>query len=158
MFGTAAAQAVSLYQTGVIKHLPDPPLGIFNSDKVDASDYAYKRLNAPDGPAMIVTYGITAWLASMGGKDRARQNPWLPILMGTKIVIDAATALELAREEWAENKALCAYCQAATVASLASIVLAWPEVRTAITMLRRGNRSNSVAQQAGELLERAVGR
>ncbi len=28
---------VSLYQLGVIKHLPDPPLPGFDSDKVDAA-------------------------------------------------------------------------------------------------------------------------
>ncbi len=33
-------QVVSLYQTGVISHLPDPPLPVFDADKVDASDYA----------------------------------------------------------------------------------------------------------------------
>jgi hypothetical protein len=51
MLGSAVAQIVSLYQTGIIKKLPDPPIPIFDSDKVDASDYAYKRMNSPDGRA-----------------------------------------------------------------------------------------------------------
>jgi uncharacterized membrane protein len=136
VFGAAMGQIVSLYQTGILKHLPDPPLSVFDSDKVDASNYAYTRLNAPDGPAMLVTYGVTAWLASAGGQNRATQNPWLPLAMGTKLVVDVATNLQLAREEWAENKKLCAYCQSASVASLASLVLAWPEVRSAIRSLR----------------------
>jgi len=136
LVGTAMGQLVTLYQTGIIKHLPDPPLPIFDSDKVDASNYAYKRLNAPDAPAMITTYGITAWLASAGGKDRARDNPWLALAMGAKIAIDVATNLQLAREEWAENKKLCAYCQTATVVSIVSAGLALPEVRRAIATLR----------------------
>ena len=126
--GTLAGQIVALYQTGIIKRLPDPPLPIFDSDKVDASTYAYKRANSPDAPAMIVTYGVTAWLASAGGLDRARQSPLLPIAMGLKILSDVATAGKLAQEEWAENKALCAYCQAATAASIVSAALAAPEV------------------------------
>jgi len=128
MIGTLAGQIVGLYQTGIIKHLPDPPVPIFDSDKVDASTYAYKRANSPDAPAMIVNYGITAWLASAGGLDRARQSPLLPIAMGLKILTDIGTAGKLAQEEWAENKALCAYCQAATVASVVSAALALPEV------------------------------
>jgi hypothetical protein len=56
---------------------------------------------------MVFTYAITAWLASAGGLDRARRNPILPIAMGIKILIDAVTNVELAREEWSENKAFC---------------------------------------------------
>jgi uncharacterized membrane protein len=103
---------------------------------VDASDYAYKRLKAPDGPMMLVNYGITAWLAATGGKDRAQQSPLLPIALGLKVLGDTATAIELAREEWSENRALCAYCQLATLCSLVSVALAVPEMRSAIRTLR----------------------
>lgn len=128
MVGAAMGAVVSLYQTGVIKHLPDPPVGPFDSDRVDASNYAYKRLNSPDGPAMLVSYGITAWLAAAGGMERAQHLPLLPVAMGLKILGDLAVAVELGREEWAENQALCAYCQLATLASLASVAIAAPEV------------------------------
>lgn len=132
LLGTVAGQIVSLYQTGIIKKLPDPPVPIFDSTKVNASDYAYKRAQTPDALMMIVTYGITAWLAGAGGKDRARTTPWLPVAMGAKILADIGTNLQLAREEWAENKALCAYCQSATVVSIASAALAIPEVSKAV--------------------------
>jgi uncharacterized membrane protein len=128
LLGVAAGQVVSLYQTGIIKHLPDPPVSIFNSDKVDASDYAYKRIQTPDALMMVVTYGITAWLAGAGGKNRAQTQPWLPIATGVKALVDVGTAVQLGREEWQENKAFCAYCQAATVASVASLALAVPEM------------------------------
>jgi uncharacterized membrane protein len=135
ILGSTVAQIVSLYQTGIIKKLPDPPIPIFDSDKVDASNYAYKRLNQPDGPGMIASYAVTTMLASAGGKDRAHQSPFLPIAMGAKILGDSAVALKLAQEEWAENKKLCAYCQVATLASLASIALAAPEVISAVRNL-----------------------
>lgn len=128
LLGAAAGQIVSLYQMGIIKHLPDPPVPIFNSDKVDASDYAYKRVQTPDALIMVVTYGITAWLAGAGGKNRAEQQPWLPVAMGAKVITDVATNLKLAQEEWSENKALCAYCQAASVLSMASVAFAVPEM------------------------------
>lgn len=132
MVGTVAAQVVSLYQTGIIKHLPDPPIPLFNSDKVDASDYAYKRADTPDALLMLVSYGLTAVLAGAGGKNRADTHPALPVAMGLKTVADTALALQLGREEWQENKALCTYCQAATLASAASVVLAVPEVIRAV--------------------------
>lgn len=135
LLGTVMAQAVTLYQTGVIRRLPDPPLPGIDSNKVDASDYAYKRLNTPDALMMLVSYSATAWLAAAGGKDRATETPLLPIAMGLKVLGDTAFALELGREEWKENKALCAYCQVATLASLASLPLAFPEVRRAVSTL-----------------------
>ncbi len=136
--GTAMAQIVSLYQTGIVRRLPDPPLPGFDSDRVDASDYAYSRLSSPDGPIMLASYAVTAWLAAAGGKDRARDQPILPIAMALKVVGDAVVAVELGREEWQENKALCAYCQVATLCSLVSVALALPETRRALrTMLGR---------------------
>ena len=133
MLGAAAGQIVGLYQTGIVKTLPDPPSGgLFNSAKVDASDYAYKRFDTPDALIMLVSYGITAWLAGAGGKNRTTQVPALPIAMGVKTLADTATAVKLGQEEWAENKALCFYCQVATVASIASVALAVPEVIKAV--------------------------
>ena len=132
LLGAAAGQIVGLYQTGIIKHLPDPPIPIFDSDKVDASDYAYKRAQTPDALIMVVTYGITAALAGAGGMRRAETMPWLPLAMGAKALFDVGTAVKLAQEEWQDNKALCAYCQAATVASVASVALALPEMAKAV--------------------------
>ena len=61
VLGTTAGQLVALYQTGIIRHLPDPPSGgLFDSDRVDASEYAYSRFSSPDAPLMIITYGVTA--------------------------------------------------------------------------------------------------
>ena len=116
ILGVAAGQIVSLYQTGIIKHLPDPPVDLFDSDKVDASDYAYKRLDTPDALPMMVTYGLTACLAGAGGLNRAFQQPALPVAMGVKTLFDTLTTVKLSQEEWQENKALCFYCQVAAVA------------------------------------------
>lgn len=147
--GTVAGQLVALYQVGVIKHLPDPPIPIFDSSRVDASDYAYKRYNTPDGLLMIITYGVTAALAGAGGKDRARTNPTLPIAMGAKLLYDALLTIKLGSEEWQDNKALCAYCQAATIATLVSVGLAVPEVIEAVRNLL-GNTSNEDVQPFAE--------
>jgi Vitamin K epoxide reductase family len=144
MLGGSMGQIVTLYQTGVVSHLPSLPVPLFDADRVDAANYAYSRFNSPDGPIMMLNYALTAWVASAGGLDRARRNPLLPIAMGIKILIDSGVSLELAREEWSENKAFCDYCQVATVCSVASLVLAIPEVLTAIrTLLGRRNKNNA---------------
>ena len=134
--GVAAGVIVGLYQTGILKHLPDLPLPRLDADRVDASDYAYKRMQTPDGLMMIVSYGITACLAGAGGKDRARTLPLVPLSMAAKVLGDAFFAVQLGREEWGENKAVCWYCQSATLASLASAALVLPEaVRAARHLL-----------------------
>ena len=44
LVGMAAMTAVTLFQTGVIKHLPDPPIDGFNSDKLNHSALEVQRL------------------------------------------------------------------------------------------------------------------
>ena len=56
--------------------------------------------------------------------------------MGVKLLYDVGTTVQLAREEWQENKALCQYCQVATAATLASAALAVPEIVHAVNTLR----------------------
>jgi len=132
--GSAVGMIVGLYQMGVLRRLPDLPVGPFDATRVDASTYAYKRLQTPDGLLMAATYAVTAILAGAGGRDRARENPALPLALAAKTLYDAATALKLGQEEWAENKALCGYCQTATLASLASVAL--PEAVEALRHLQ----------------------
>ena len=150
LFGAAMGGVVSAYQMGMIRRLPDPPVGPFDSERVDASDYAYKRLETPDGLLMIGTYAVTAILAGAGAPDRSRTRPWLPLAMAAKAAFDVATNARLAREEWAENEALCVYCQAANVASLATAALALPEAARAVSQMRGSNRPFDEAPAASE--------
>ena len=132
LFGAAIGGVVGAYQTGLVRRLPDPPVGPFDSERVDASDYAYNRFDTPDGLLMTATFGVTAALAGAGGANRAEERPLLPVATAAKTLYDAATALNLAREEWDENRAFCAYCQAATVTTLLAAALALPEAARAI--------------------------
>lgn len=156
LLGATMGKIVSLYQTGIIKHLPDPPVSLFDSDRVDASNYAYSRLDAPDAPMMIINYGVTALLASMGGKNRAEDKPWIPLALGVKTLADTALALELTREEWNENKALCFYCQVATVASIATVALAAPEAVKAAQNLLGQKKTTEIDNTAENFEETAI--
>jgi uncharacterized membrane protein len=133
LLGAALGGVVAAYQTGMIKRLPDIlPGAIWDAEKVDASDYAYRYLQQPDAPAMIVTFGLTMMALAAGGKDRARQNPALPMVTTAKAATDLAVCLALAQQEWAENKKLCSYCQIATVISAATLALSVPETARAL--------------------------
>ena len=143
LFGAAMGGVVSAYQMGILRRLPDPPVGPFDSEAVDASDYAYKRLETPDGLLMTATYVATALLAGAGSPRRAGERPWLPLALAGKAAFDVALNARLAREEWAENGALCAYCQAANAASLAIAALSLPEAGRAARRLAGGARDGA---------------
>ncbi len=140
LLGSTIGQVVTLYQFGIVRHLPDPPGRLFDSNRVNASTYAYKRLQMPDAVLMIGTYAVTAALAAAGPENRAERTPLLPVALAAKTLFDVATNLILAREEWQENQALCAYCQTASALSLASAVLAVPEAARGLRALLRRSR------------------
>ena len=137
--GAVIGLFVGAYQTGLIRRLPDIlPGQIFDAEKVDASDYAYKRLQTPDGLLMVLTYAATAALAASGGKDRSERQPILPMTAAAKAWSDLVTCLVLAREEWAENRALCSWCQVATAISAVTALLATPEAMRAMRSVYAG--------------------
>lgn len=97
---------------------------------------------------MIGSYAATAVLAGAGAPDRARTRPWLPLALAGKAAFDVATNARLAREEWAENGALCAWCQAANVASLAIAALSVPEASRAAGRLMASDAPSDPAGDA----------
>ncbi len=83
---------ISLYQMGIIKHLPEPPLPRFDADKVDAAAEAYAKLSTPDAVIGLGNYAATLGLAAMGGQDRATERPWIPLALAAKVAFDAVQA------------------------------------------------------------------
>src|SRR5579884_4254961 len=70
LVGMAAMAPVSLLQTGVVRHLPDPPIDGFHSDEANLSDPAY-RFGVPDGTVALASMAANLPLAAWGGRDRA---------------------------------------------------------------------------------------
>ena len=128
---TAAMGLVSLYQTGIVRHLPDPPLPGFDSDRVDASGEAYETLKTPDATLGIASYGTTLALIGMGAGDRAGTHPWIPLLAAAKLGYDGAGAAWLTAEQVSKHRALCFYCLAACAATWGALAQAVPEARAA---------------------------
>lgn len=99
---------------------------------------------------MTASYALTAILAAAGGEHRASNMPALPLALTAKILYDVGIALKLGQEEWSENKALCGYCQTATVASMISLMLAMPEAIEATRQLRSGRVHTSSTRRSNK--------
>ncbi len=128
---------IVLYQMGIIKHLPEPDLPGFDAEKVDGSGQAYSYFETPDAAIGIGNYAVTLGLAAMGGRNRAKTQPWTPLALAAKTTVDAAQASKLTYDQFARHKAACVWCLLAAVATFVSAALAIPEAKTALRELQR---------------------
>jgi uncharacterized membrane protein len=129
---------IALYQSGVIRHIPEPRARALNADKVDASAEAFARFEVGDAFLGFVSYGITMTLAAMGPPDRATRQPWIPLALAAKVAFDVATAARLSVDQWTKHKAFCFWCLIAAAASFATAPLVVHETRRALSTLSAG--------------------
>ena len=132
----ASLGIIALYQVGVIAHLPEPPLPGFDADKVNGSSEAYAMLATPDAIIGLGSYAATAMLAAMGPADRAQSQPWAPLALAAKIGFDAAQAGRLTVNEITTQQAFSFWSVLTSCATAATVVLAIPEARAALRVLR----------------------
>jgi uncharacterized membrane protein len=135
LFGMASMAVVSLLQTGIVKHLPDPPLDSFDSDKVNSSDTAYS-LGAPDGTLSLATLAVNIPLAAFGGENRVEQMPIVPVVAAAKAGVEAVAAGWYFYQMPTKEKKWCAYCIAGAIANAAVFALTLPEAAKAVANLR----------------------
>src|SRR3954468_4621281 len=83
--GLVNFSVISLYQTGIIKKLPDLPFSIFDSNKVTASKEAY-QFGVPDGLIGVTVYTATMVLATAGGSKQFGHKPVFDTLLGAAIL------------------------------------------------------------------------
>src|SRR5919106_5388686 len=140
--GIASMTAVTLLQTGIIRHLPDPPVGNFDSDRVNSSDTAY-RFGLPDGPISLASLALNIPIAAFGGAERAQKHPWLSIFAAAKAAAEAVTASWYFYQMPAKEKAWCGYCVSGAPANVAIAALTIPEAREAITLLSKRKGKNT---------------
>lgn len=137
LVAAGALGMVALYQMGIIKRIPEPPLPGFDAEKVDASPEAYEKLSTPDAVLGIASYGATMTLAAMGGADRARTAPLVPLALAAKLTFDAVQAARLTVDQWTKHRAFCFWCLAASAATFAALPLVVPEARAALFRLQK---------------------
>src|SRR4051812_44877028 len=70
--GAVDSIVVALRQTGIVRHLPDPPGGIFQSDRVTTSRPAYV-LGAPDATLGAAGFsGLMVLASAFGTRETGR--------------------------------------------------------------------------------------
>lgn len=128
LLGMASMAPVVLYQTGLLRRLPDPPLRRFDSAAANSSDEAYKY-GVPDGVVLTALFGLSAVLAAFGTADRSRKAPAIPLAASAKAGVESAFAakyfslMATGREPW------CLFCIAAAFIQFAIFGLTLPEAR-----------------------------
>jgi len=132
-----ALSVVSLYQFGLVRKVPEPPLPGLGADAVDASGEAYAVGRTPDSALGIASAGVSLALAGMGGADRATSQPLIPLAMFAKSVVDAAGGAYLTAEQLTKHRKVCSWCTISALALFATVPAAWPEARDAWRALRR---------------------
>lgn len=129
---SAAMGLVAAYQNGLLRHLPEPALTLFDADRVDASGEAYEVLKTPDAALGLASYALTLVLAGAGTARRAEERPWLPLALAAKVAADALGGLYLTVEQASKHHRFCMWCLTATLASVATVPQVLPEARAAL--------------------------
>ncbi len=135
MVATGSMGLITLFQMGIIKHLPELPLPWLDADKVDASAEAYSRFSTPDGVLGLGNYAMTMGLAAMGGQDRVQKQPWIPLLLAAKVGFDLSQGIRLFFDQKSKYHAFCSWCLLAAGSTVATVPLVIPETYTAIRQL-----------------------
>ena len=134
---SASMGVIALYQMGLIRHLPEPPLPHFNADRVDASAEAYEKFSMPDAVLGFGSYAATMGLAAMGSSDRAAKQPWLPLALAVKVGFDVANAAKLTVDQWTKHRAFCFWCLLAAAATFAAAPLVIDEAVAGVRSMRK---------------------
>ncbi len=126
----ASTGVVTLYEHGLVRYLPDPPLEAFDPDRARPAGAA------GDAALGLAGHAVSLALIAMGTGERAREQPWIPLLAAATLGADAAGALALAAGQRTEDRPLGPWRAVAAAATVAAVPLALPEAREALDRLR----------------------
>jgi uncharacterized membrane protein len=129
LFSIGMMGFISLYQTGIVRRLPDLPFSMFDANAVDAAPEAYEFLSTPDAVLGIVNYAATLALAATGPEDRTRIYPVIPLVMAGKTLADSLSAGKLTLDQWTKHRTFCIWCLLGAASTFATVPLALPEAR-----------------------------
>lgn len=115
--------AVAAHQVGVLKHLPDPPGEVWDSDGITESEIAHP-VGIPDGVLGLASYGTTfALLIAQRDCPIARRVlPW-------KLAADGAAAgFNLVRQVVTFGR-LCSWCTGTALATFGMVLFGTRSLR-----------------------------
>ncbi len=132
LLGLCSMGMVSLYQMGLLRHLPDPPLRRFHADKVNASFRGY-QYGVPHGALSMTAHALNILLAAIGGRGRARVMPWVPVIAAGKAAAEAGMAAKTVLHQMpAVERAWCSYHLVDAMAHVGTFLLTLPEAWQAL--------------------------
>ncbi len=141
LIGMASMAIVSMFQAGIIRHLPDPPSRKFHSDKVNSSETAY-GWGTPDGPVSMAAHALNVVMATLGGKERMKNQPIIPVVSAVKAGAEAVVSVKyLFHQMPFVEKAWCGYCIVDALAHIGTFMLTLPEAGEALEQLAEDNDS-----------------
>jgi uncharacterized membrane protein len=133
--GAANMTLGALRQFGVIRHLPDVSIRGFDSNFVITSGPAFV-LGFPDAPLAVAGLAANIPLALLGGPDRARRVPWIPVMIAAKCVVEVSVAGWFLWQMKYRLHTWCAYCLLGASISTILAGLAANEARQALPARR----------------------
>jgi uncharacterized membrane protein len=140
MLSTVCMAVATLYQTGVVRRIPELPLGPFDAGRVEASAQAYQLLRMPDAPLAVVSFGLTAALAAGAGTGAGpgfgRRAELVRVALGAKALVDAVYGAKLMADQATKHGKLCSWCLTTTVGSAIALGPALAEGRAGWRALR----------------------
>ncbi len=111
---------ITLFQLGIIRHLPDPPGKIFNSDKVNGSKDA-QLLGIPDGVVSLTVYAGTMLLAG-GMLSRVVPPKTGRILLAGTLIGQAIGGASYLTNMISVQRRICLYCVTGALLNFASLI------------------------------------
>jgi uncharacterized membrane protein len=118
--GLADFIPITLYQLGVIRHLPDPPGKIFNSDKINGSREA-QIAGIPDGVVSLVLYSATTALVAAALADKMKPE-LARVLIGGVLAGQAAGAAYYLYNMVKVQRKICPYCVTGALVNFLALV------------------------------------
>jgi len=118
---------ISLYQSGAVKRMPELPIKIFDSNKVNAAPDAY-QMGAPDGTISAWLYATNMVLATAGGTEASGRKPVFDVALGGTIAANAVGAVYYLFNMAFKQKRVCPYCIVGAAINIASAIIIAPTV------------------------------
>lgn len=106
---------VALHQLGLLKHLPDPPGEVFDSDGITQSAMAHP-LGVPDALPGMANFAVTFGLACA-----ADECGWARKALGAKLLLDGGAAGFNAVRQVVHFKKICSWCMGTAVATAVAV-------------------------------------
>jgi uncharacterized membrane protein len=107
---------VAAHQLGLLKHLPDPPSRIFDSNRTTGSKSAHP-LGIPDSLLGLASYGVTLALALLAPANRRARK-----LLALKLVADGSLAGFNVVKQVVSFRRLCSWCTGTALCTLGMVL------------------------------------